>query len=39
MDLELKDLGKLEQDLVFGDAVTKDVINFLRTKPVRNLIT
>lgn len=35
MELDLKDLGKLEQDLVFGDAATKDVINFLRTKPVR----
>ncbi|XP_059641542.1 SNARE-interacting protein KEULE-like isoform X2 [Cornus florida] len=28
----LKDLGQLEQDLVFGDAGTKEVINFLRTK-------
>ncbi|KAG9158915.1 hypothetical protein Leryth_013304 [Lithospermum erythrorhizon] len=28
----LKELGQLEQDLVFGDAGTKDVINFLRTK-------
>ncbi|XP_057766763.1 SNARE-interacting protein KEULE-like isoform X3 [Salvia miltiorrhiza] len=28
----LKDVGKLEQDLVFGDAGTKDIINFLRTK-------
>ncbi|KAM0046023.1 putative sec1-like protein [Helianthus debilis subsp. tardiflorus] len=26
----LKDLGQLEQDLVFGDAGTKDVINFLK---------
>ncbi|KAI3687468.1 hypothetical protein L1987_81165 [Smallanthus sonchifolius] len=26
----LRDLGQLEQDLVFGDAGTKDVINFLR---------
>lgn len=34
-ELGLKDLGQLEQDLVFGDAGTKDVINFLRTKPVR----
>lgn len=33
MELDLKDLGKLEQDLVFGDAATKDVINFLRIKP------
>jgi len=31
----LKELGQLEQDLVFGDAGTKDVINFLRTKLVR----
>ena len=34
-ELALKDLGQLEQDLVFGDAGTKDVINFLRMKPVR----
>ncbi|KAI7733250.1 hypothetical protein M8C21_009717, partial [Ambrosia artemisiifolia] len=26
----LRDLGQLEQDLVFGDAGTKDVINFLK---------
>ncbi|KAH7832846.1 hypothetical protein Vadar_000567 [Vaccinium darrowii] len=31
-DTGLKELGQLEQDLVFGDAGTKDVINFLRTK-------
>ncbi|KAL3499481.1 hypothetical protein ACH5RR_038574 [Cinchona calisaya] len=30
-ELGLKDLGQLEQDLVFGDAGTKDVINFLRS--------
>ncbi|KAL1812872.1 hypothetical protein DCAR_0625131 [Daucus carota subsp. sativus] len=30
---ELKELGQLEQDLVFGDAGTKEVINFLRSKP------
>lgn len=30
----LRDLGKLEQDLVFGDAAAKDVINFVRTKQV-----
>ncbi|KAK4741304.1 hypothetical protein SAY87_024892 [Trapa incisa] len=29
---ELRDLGQLEQDLVFGDAGAKDVISFLRTK-------
>ncbi|OMP00591.1 Sec1-like protein [Corchorus olitorius] len=28
----LRDLGQLEQDLVFGDVAAKDVINFLRTK-------
>lgn len=28
----LKEVGQLEQDLVFGDAGTKDIINFLRTK-------
>lgn len=37
-ELGLKELGQLEQDLVFGDAGTKEVINFLRTKPVRNLL-
>ena len=26
----LVELGKLEQDLVFGDATSKDVINFLQ---------
>ncbi|XP_020244229.1 SNARE-interacting protein KEULE-like isoform X2 [Asparagus officinalis] len=31
-DLELRDIGQLEQDLVFGDAGAKEVINFLRTK-------
>ncbi|KAD4384748.1 hypothetical protein E3N88_24916 [Mikania micrantha] len=31
----LKDLGQLEQDLVFGDAGTKDVINFLTEQTVR----
>ncbi|KAL9998388.1 putative sec1-like protein [Helianthus debilis subsp. tardiflorus] len=29
----LKEVGQLEQDLVFGDAGTKEVINFLRMKP------
>lgn len=38
-ELGLKELGQLEQDLVFGDAGTKEVINFLRTKPVRNLLS
>lgn len=28
----LKEVGQLEQDLVFGDAGTKELINFLRTK-------
>lgn len=32
-ELGLKELGQLQQDLVFGDAGTKEVINFLRTKP------
>ncbi|MFS8003772.1 putative sec1-like protein [Helianthus anomalus] len=31
----LKDLGQLEQDLVFGDAGTKDVINLLKEQTVR----
>ncbi|XP_052210787.1 SNARE-interacting protein KEULE [Diospyros lotus] len=31
-EMGLKELGQLEQDLVFGDAGTKDVINFLRMK-------
>lgn len=30
-ELGLRDLGQLEQDLVFGDAATKDVITYLRT--------
>lgn len=30
----LKELGELEQNLVFGDAGTKDVINFLKMKQV-----
>lgn len=33
-DEELRDLGQAEQDLVFGDAGTKEVINFLRTHQV-----
>jgi syntaxin-binding protein 1 len=32
-ELGLKELGQLEQDLVFGDAGTKDVVNYLRTNP------
>ncbi|KAJ9147784.1 hypothetical protein P3X46_029905 [Hevea brasiliensis] len=31
-DLGLRDIGQLEQDLVFGDAGTKDVIKFLTAK-------
>ncbi|XWS35686.1 hypothetical protein CRYUN_Cryun20dG0017700 [Craigia yunnanensis] len=31
-DMGLRELGQLEQDLVFGDAGAKDVINFLRKK-------
>ncbi|XP_057977797.1 SNARE-interacting protein KEULE isoform X2 [Malania oleifera] len=31
-ELGLRELGQLEQDLVFGDAGTKEIINFLRTK-------
>ncbi|CAN0921438.1 Protein transport Sec1a [Linum grandiflorum] len=30
-DLGLRDLGQLEQDLVFGDAGAKEVISYLRT--------
>ncbi|GAV60235.1 Sec1 domain-containing protein [Cephalotus follicularis] len=30
-ETKLRELGQLEQDLVFGDAGAKDVINFLRT--------
>ena len=37
-ELGLKQVGQLEQDLVFGDAGTKEVINFLKTKPVSNII-
>ncbi|XP_057531436.1 protein transport Sec1a-like [Amaranthus tricolor] len=29
-DMELRDLGQLEQDIVFGDAATKEIITFLR---------
>ncbi|KAH0913748.1 LOW QUALITY PROTEIN: hypothetical protein HID58_037069 [Brassica napus] len=35
-DTGLRDLGQLEQDLVFGDAAAKDVINFLRTNQDTN---
>ena len=35
-DLGLRELGQLEQDLVFGDAGMKDVIKYLTTKDVRN---
>ncbi|XP_022897159.1 SNARE-interacting protein KEULE-like [Olea europaea var. sylvestris] len=31
-DVGLRELGQLEQDLVFGDAGTKEVINYLRMK-------
>ncbi|KAL2472441.1 SNARE-interacting protein KEULE [Abeliophyllum distichum] len=31
-ELGLKELGQLQQDLVFGDAGTKELINFLRTQ-------
>lgn len=31
-ELELREIGQLEQDLVFGDAGAKEMINFLRTK-------
>ncbi|KAK9273663.1 hypothetical protein L1049_018473 [Liquidambar formosana] len=31
-EIGLRELGQLEQDLVFGDAGAKEVINFLRTK-------
>ncbi|EOX96216.1 Secretory 1A [Theobroma cacao] len=31
-EMGLRELGQLEQDLVFGDAGAKDVISFLRTK-------
>lgn len=31
----LKDVGQLQQDLVFGDAGTKDVIKFLKERTVR----
>lgn len=33
-DEGLRDLGQVEQDLVFGDAGTKEVINYLRTYQV-----
>nr|XP_029117492.1 SNARE-interacting protein KEULE isoform X3 [Elaeis guineensis] len=31
-ELGLREIGQLEQDLVFGDARTKELINFLQTK-------
>ena len=34
----LKDFGQIEQDLVFGDAGTKELINFLRMNQVVLLI-
>ena len=33
-EMGLRDIGQLEQDLVFGDAGMKDVIKFLTTKEV-----
>ncbi|KAL7238677.1 hypothetical protein ACSBR2_004719 [Camellia fascicularis] len=30
-EMRLRELGQLEQDIVFGDAGTKEIINFLRT--------
>lgn len=30
----LREIGQLEQDLVFGDAGTKELIQFFRTKQV-----
>ncbi|PPS12789.1 hypothetical protein GOBAR_AA07842 [Gossypium barbadense] len=30
-DMRLRDIGQLEQDIVFGDAAAKDVINLLRS--------
>lgn len=35
-ELGLRELGQLEQDLVFGDAGMKDVIKYLTTKEVRS---
>nr|XP_023887349.1 SNARE-interacting protein KEULE isoform X1 [Quercus suber] len=37
-ELGLRELGQLEQDLVFGDAGMKDVIKFLTTKEVRIVV-
>lgn len=37
-ELGLRELGQLEQDLVFGDAGMKDVIKFLTTKEVRIIV-
>ena len=33
-DLELKETGQLEQDLVFGNAGMKEVVKFFMTKEV-----
>lgn len=37
-ELGLRELGQLEQDLVFGDAGTKDVIKFMTTKEVKFIV-
>lgn len=34
-ELGLRDVGQLEQDLVFGDAGTKELIEFLRKNQVQ----
>ncbi|KAI8571738.1 hypothetical protein RHMOL_Rhmol01G0142300 [Rhododendron molle] len=36
-EMGLRDLGQLEQDIVFGDAGTKEIINFFRTKQDSNV--
>lgn len=33
-DMGLRELGQLEQDIVFGDAGTKEIITFLRAHQV-----
>ncbi|KAE9463069.1 hypothetical protein C3L33_05023, partial [Rhododendron williamsianum] len=36
-EMGLRELGQLEQDIVFGDAGTKEIINFFRTKQDANV--
>lgn len=37
-EMGLRELGQLEQDLVFGDAGIKDIIKFLTAKEVMHML-